>query len=111
MHVIHRCLSQVLGVIHRYYVGVVRRYYVGVVRRYALAFLTTTVVVARSVLILLDARFRICRTPVPICLGRPFVYLWTPVCAFVRRPYPYPCVQALGGNFIMTLTVFIAMEL
>ena len=46
-----------------------------------------------------------CRTPVPVCLRLPFVHLWTPVCAFVERPYPYPCVWALGGNFIMTRTV------
>ena len=60
---------------------------------------------ARSVFVLSHAHFRICRTPVPICLGRPFVHLWTPVCAFVGRPYPYPCVRALGGNYIMTRTV------
>ena len=53
-----------------------------------------------------NARFRICRTPVPVCLGHPFMHLWTPVCAFVRCPYLYPCVRALGGNFIMTRTVY-----
>ena len=33
------------------------------------------------------------------------MHLWTPVHAFVGRPYPYPRVLALGGNFIMTRTV------
>ena len=46
--------------------------------------------VACSVLVLSDARFRICWTPVPVCL---------------RRLYPYPCGRTLGGNFIMTCTV------
>ena len=35
--------------------------------------------------------------PVPVCLRRPFMHLWTPVRAFLGRPYPYPCVRALGG--------------
>ena len=42
--------SQVLGVVRRYYVGVVRRY-----MRHHLA---------RSVFVLSDAHFRICRTPI-----------------------------------------------
>ena len=63
------------------------------------------IVVARFVLVLSAACFRICRMPVLVCLGRSFVHLWTPVRAFVGRPYLYPCVQALGGNFIMTCTV------
>ena len=52
-----------------------------------------------------NARLCSSRTPVPICLGRPFMHLWTPVRAFVGRPYPYPCIRALGGNFIMMRTV------
>ena len=57
------------------------------------------------VLVLSDTRFRVFRTPVPVCLRRPFMHLWTPVRAFVGRPYPYPCVRALGGNFIIMRTV------
>ena len=35
--------------------------------------------------------FKIAPTPVPVCLG---------------RPYPYPFARALGGNFIVTRSVF-----
>ena len=63
------------------------------------------IVIARSMLFLSDARFRICRTPVPVYLGCPFVHLWTPIRAFVGCPYPYLCIRALGGNFIMTCTI------
>ena len=104
---LNACHSQVsfAGIRYRSQVlGIVRSYYVGVVRRYAPPFSTFRI---RS-----TARpFQNLWTPVPVCLGRPFVHLWTPVRAFVGCPYLYLCVRALGGNFIMTCTVALAVFL
>ena len=59
MHIIRRCHSQVLGV----------------VCRYAPPFSTTAY--SRSTLrtCSIGARFRTCRTSIPVCLGRPFMHL------------------------------------
>ena len=79
-------------------IGAFRRYYVGVVHRCAPALSTTTyshsMLRTRSIGCpfqnLSDAHTRLPRMPVR---------------AFVRCPYSYPCVWALGGNFIMACAV------
>ena len=57
------------------FAGVIHRYYVGVIRRYAPAFFTNTYNCSTLRIVLLDACFRICRTPVHVYLRRPFVHL------------------------------------
>ena len=62
-------------------------------------FLQIPIIVARSIFVSIGRLFQNlsdARTRLP----------QTPVRAFVGRPYPYSCIRALGGNFIMTHTVY-----